>query len=286
MALRGDNQPHQPQQAGQPQPDQSLSQPLQAPPTRPPFTGRYQQRFDRPFLVAIPRAAVPPGLPQSPNSAAAAAAEAPGVGDDNADAAALPAQDGDAASVAPPPLRFLISLGPSRELQGGNAAVGHVLAGFGVLRHAAQAAQDALAARYGAAAASKFSAAATAAAAAAASAGPRGPRLRVVGWRELPRGEAPVAPAPLMLGAWPAWPEDLPPLERPDMEAEAIGRLEMARGIKAAGNAALTAGDTAAALAHYRQGIRWAELAGGTGAGGVRMSAPSCKGQGQGALHF
>lgn len=133
----------------------------------PPRRNRYEQRFDRPFLVAVPRdmalgdtaegasavdeagagvseqqlEARTPGQVASGVTvqATAAAADSPSAVDSadhrtSASAAVAPealpsAAPQDAADPISP--RFFISLGPSRELQKSHLAVGHVLAGFG-----------------------------------------------------------------------------------------------------------------------------------------------------------
>jgi hypothetical protein len=156
-------------------------------------------------------------------------------------------------------------------------AVGHVLSGYGALREAALAWQDAGAVRAAAAAATaaeelqQHLVAASAHALGEAEEGAALPPAavlqayaataplpvsRIIACGQLPRGQPPPPAAPLMLGSWPAWPEDLPPLAKPCMETEAKCRHEAARGIKEAGNAAFAVGDLPLALAHYRQGIQ------------------------------
>ncbi|KAI8476501.1 MAG: hypothetical protein J3K34DRAFT_463807 [Monoraphidium minutum] len=232
----------------------------------PPPRNRYEQRFDRPFLVAIERAMVDGG-----GGPAAGAAEAPSgdgaasqgpqgphePGPDRAarggaPAAAEGAGEGAAAPAALAAPRFFISLAPSRELQERHLAVGHVLAGFGALKEAAAAVAEARAERAAAEQRRRRDGPG------AAPAGPPAaePACRVMACGQLATGEAPPEVSPVMLGPWPAWPEDLPLPPRPDMEAEAVARLALATGIKAAGNDAHSAGDLARAAAHYRQGIR------------------------------
>ncbi|GBF93907.1 hypothetical protein Rsub_06906, partial [Raphidocelis subcapitata] len=238
---------------------------------------RYEQRFDRPFLVALRRDLLLAAAQQTQPPAAAAA---------SGDAAAAPA----GSDVAPPKPaaaeasspQFFITLRPSRELYERHVAVGHVLSGYGALLEAALAWQDAAAVRTAAAAAEAAAQlqahlAATAEQALGAAGGEAAglppaavpqadaanaplPVCRIVACGQLARGQPPPTPTPLMLGAWPAWPEDLPPLAKPCMETEAKGRLEAARAIKAAGNAAYAAGDLPLALAYYRQGIHYLEL--------------------------
>ncbi len=236
LEQRSAQPPPPPQQQQQQQPGVAGDIGAAAAP-RPAPRNRYEQRFDRPFLVAVPRAVVAPpaaaasDAPQQANNTVASAGPA-AVG-----AADVTPQSATATTATAPGYSFFISLGPSRELNAKHLAVGHVLSGFGALRQAALDHQDA-------------------AAAAPASVARGSRRCRIVACSLLPRGAPPPSPAPLMLGPWPAWPEDLPPLARPDMEEEARGRLDAARGIKAAGNAAHAAGDHALALAHYRQGVR------------------------------